>query len=320
MRPSTPRGASAARNLVISPDPDWHLLHHELAFRLVSSRLCLQLAGFTLSPADGPPSSTPVWVRSLHQLQVRSFHSFYHQPPILSTSAVDCLSSFSSLRRAATVRRVRDVACSCSSCAILMALHESPAMALHGSAVSPAREPLFSTSCSPVQVLTHVSSSASTRSCFPQQLRHSARCAWVCSPALSRRGSPATARLVGAWHVSRPRQRGPCVPQLCQTVWAWNTSRRHSPSWSTLCEGQREAAISVVHTTSENQADHAAASLRRCLKLSPWRLGVHPTKAWSNDNHALTSLSQLSSLRLALAWLRPSWSAGTSRRRHACVD
>ena len=53
----------------------------------------------------------------------------------------------------------------------------------------------------------------------------------------------------------------------------------------------------------ENPADQAVASVRRCLKLLAWRLGVHPAKARSSDT--LTSLSLAAVVAtpdLGLAW------------------
>ena len=67
------------------------------------------------------------------------------------------------------------------------------------------------------------------------------------------------------------------------TVWAW---MRHV-AISLVCplcaraSGRLRSCI-VVNVTSKNQADQAVASLRRCLVLLPWRLGVHPLKTWSS--------------------------------------
>ena len=54
----------------------------------------------------------------------------------------------------------RDIAFSSSALAVIMALHELPTMALHGSPASLHASPCVSTSCLLVHVLTHVFSSA----------------------------------------------------------------------------------------------------------------------------------------------------------------
>ena len=96
------------------------ILHHKLAFRLISSTL-------------------PAFTNCRSAL----FRSSFHQPPIFVDVCCGLHVLVSPLLRAATVRHVRDVDCSSSSCAVLMALHAPPAMAPHGSPASLHASPCF---------------------------------------------------------------------------------------------------------------------------------------------------------------------------------
>ena len=90
-----------------------------------------------LLPAAGP----------LRPAVVALFRSSLFPPRTAVTSLTSTCLLVSSLLPAATVRHVHNIACSCYSCAVLMALHEPLAMALHGSLASLHGSPCFSTSC-----------------------------------------------------------------------------------------------------------------------------------------------------------------------------
>ena len=122
-----------------------NLLHHELALRLVSSTL--PAVGIALSAAVGPLFSPAV--------SSISFTSCKSAPFLCGFAQRLCATFATSLLGA--------------SCAVLMALHKPPAIALSSVA---SREALFSTSCPSVHVLTLVLSSARCFTC----------CAWSAGP------------------------------------------------------------------------------------------------------------------------------------------
>ena len=159
-RLSTPRGASAVKNLV-------NLVHHELALRLVSSTL----------PAVG----------------IALFRFSYNQPPNLVHVCCRCIAQPLSVAFATLLVRVLPVRFSWHS----MSRPPRPSMVLQRRftralvfaelLVHPRADP-------PVfffQTLPHVL--RAVHWLLLQPLSPSARCAWVFPPALRRRGSPATA-------------------------------------------------------------------------------------------------------------------------------
>ena len=68
------------------------VLHRELPVRLLSS--ALPAVGIALSAAVGLLSFTSCRSALITRCRSALVRSSYHQPPILSTSAVDCVSSF----------------------------------------------------------------------------------------------------------------------------------------------------------------------------------------------------------------------------------
>ena len=243
------------------------VLHHELALRLVSSTL--PAVGTALPPSVGPLSFTScrfALLPAVGPLFSPAVGPLFSVPLIINhpTSAVDCVSLF----HRGFAQRLSITFATLLVRVLLIA----------------SREPLFSTSCSRVHVLTHVSSSS--RRC-PMC------CAWYagCFPA---------ALLFRALRVGLLT----CTEQKrlsCESESCWSFAR-DTPATSTVCwtavvtvwAWMSHVAISlVVHSCArtsarlrsciENQASEAAVSLRGCIKLLPWRLGVHPAKAWSSD-------------------------------------